>query len=116
MYKHRGSGRDTIETKLAVRNVNADVLVACSICDLLGKVLELFIECRSSPALFLLLLELFLVTELVAALTVTGVIELHFCSFADELNILGFLLAQHDGVFEMNVDDDNEFMLRRLEE
>ncbi|KAG9378505.1 Nucleosome binding factor SPN SPT16 subunit [Pyrenophora tritici-repentis] len=84
--------------------------------NLLGKVLELLVESRTPPTLLLFLLKLLLVTKLVPTLTVTRLVELHLCGFSDKLDILGLLLAKHDGVLEVYVDDDDELVLGGLEE
>jgi len=50
------------------------------------------------------------------AFAVTRLVELHFCGFAVELDILCLPLANHNRVVQVTVDDNDEFLLGGLEE
>ena len=47
--------------------------------------------------------------------SVSSLIKLHVCSFSVELDILGFLLPDHDGILQVDMDDDNQLMSTWLE-
>jgi hypothetical protein len=110
-----GAVWDTIEAEFAERNIDVDVLALASIGDLLGEELELAIELGTTSTLLLLGLEFFLVTVSIFALSISGLIELDVGSFAIELDILLLLLTDHDWILEMNMDDDDQLVLTRLE-
>ncbi len=50
------------------------------------------------------------------AFSVAGLVECDVGSFAIELDVLCLLLADHDRVLEMHVQDDDQFEDRWLEE
>ena len=68
------------------------------------------------PPLLLLLFKFFLVTVSVLSLSIPGLIELHVSCLAVELHIFGLLFPNHDWVFEVDMYDDYQFMLRGLKE
>lgn len=49
-------------------------------------------------------------------LPISRLVELHVRSFSVELDVLSFFLPYHDGIFEMYMDDDDQFACARLEE
>lgn len=84
--------------------------------NLLSECLHLLV--KSSPSLPLLLLHLnfILVPIAVLSLSVSGLVELHICSFTEELNVKGLLFPNDDGRLEMQVNDGKEFVVTGLEE
>jgi len=114
---HVAPERDAIEAKIPERHVNLYVFVAASLGNLLGKGLEEAIQFRSSAAFLLLRLEFVLVAIAVLPLAVSGLIKLDIRGFSVELDIFCLLfVANDDGILEMNVNDDNQLVLARLEE
>jgi hypothetical protein len=111
-----GSEWDTVEAKFTERNINIDVLILASLSDLLCESLELAIKVSTSSSLFLFLLEFFLVTISEFALSISGLIKLDVGSFSVELDVLGLLLTNQNRILEVNVDDNDQFVLARLEE
>ena len=107
---------NTTEPKIAEWNVDGNALIRTSGCDLVGEVLKFFVKSNSTSAFFLLLLEFFLVMRAMFALAISGLVELHVSGFSIELHIFGFFLPDHDRVLEVDVDDDDEFVLAGLEE
>jgi len=110
-----GAVWDAIEAEFAERNIDVDVLALASIGDLLGEELELAIELGTTSTLLLFGLEFFLIAVSIFALSISGLIELDVGSFAIELDILLLLFTDHDWILEMNMDDDDQLMLTRLE-
>ena len=47
---------------------------------------------------------------------VSSLVERSIGDFSEELNVLCFLFADDDGTFEVNVNDDDELVVARLEE
>jgi hypothetical protein len=107
---------DTIESKLAERNIDIDVIVLACFSDLLCEGFELSIEVSTTSSFLLLSLEFFFVAISILPLPVSGLVELDVGSFSIELNILCLLLADQNWVLQMDMDDDYQFMLARLEE
>jgi hypothetical protein len=107
---------DTIESKLAERNIDIDVFVLACFSDLLCEGFELSIEVSTTSSFLLLSLEFFFVAISILPLPVSGLVELDVGSFSIELNILCLLLADQNWVLQMDMDDDYQFMLARLEE
>src|SRR4051812_21944771 len=87
-----------------------------SLLDLPREVKEFLVELGSPASLLLLSFELLLIAISVLPLPVASFIELHLRRFAVELHVLGLLLADHDWVDKMHVDDDYQLVLARLEE
>jgi len=52
----------------------------------------------------------------VLPLPVTRLVKLHFSGFAVKLHVLRLLLADHDGIHEVDVNEDDEFVCAWLEE
>src|SRR5687768_244360 len=107
----------TMETEVANRHVHLNTLVATSLSNLLSEALEQPVELCSATTLLLLGFKLVFIAVAILALPVTRLIELNVRCFAVELDILCLLfVADNDWVFEMDVDDNNQLMLARLEE
>ena len=92
------------------------VFALASVGNALCESLEFLVESDTTTTLFLLLFELFFVAISVTALAIASFVELHFGRFTVELNVLGLALTNYDRILEMHVNDDDEFLLRRLEE
>ncbi len=108
--------RHTIEAKLAKGNINLDVLVPSSVGNLLCKALEFLVK-HCSPSSFLLFgLEFFLVAIPVFSLPRTSLVELHLRGLAVELHVLCLFLPNQDGIDQVNVNDDDQFMSGGLKE
>ena len=124
LYQAVGSGLhedvravgNTTKAQVAERYVYGDALVGASACDLVGKVLELLIESYPTSTFLLLLFKFLLIMLSVLALAISRLVELHIGSLSVELNVLRFFLPDHDGIFEMNVNDNDQLVLARLEE
>lgn len=110
-----GAEWNTIETNLAERDVHIKVLVLACFSNLLSESLELAIEVGTTATLFLFGLELLFISVAVFAFAVTGFIKLDVSSFAKELNVFCLLLADQDGIFEVHVNNDNQFVVAGLE-
>ena len=111
-----GSEWNTIEAKFSERNININVVVFARLGNLLSKGLECAIKLGTTSSFVLLSLKLLFIAKSGLSFSVSSLIELDVGSFAVKLNILGFLLSNHNGVLEMYVDDDNQLVLTRLEE
>jgi hypothetical protein len=106
-----------VEAELAQGHVDLERLAPASLGNLLGKSLELPVQLGAAAALLLLGLELVLIAVPVLALPVASLIELDVCRLSVELNILRFLLvADDDGVLQVNVNDYNQLVIAGLEE
>ena len=84
--------------------------------DFVGKRFEILVKIRSALPLVLLRLQLVLVGEVSSSLLVSRLVEGRIRSFSEKLNVLCFLLADEDRILEMDVEDDDEFSVARLEE
>jgi hypothetical protein len=111
-----GTVWDTIESKFAERDIDINVLILACLGNLLSECLKLSIEVGAASAFLLLGFEFFFVTTSVLSLSVPRLVELNVGSFSIELNILCLLLANQNGVLQMDVNYDNQFVLTRLEE
>ena len=106
-----------IKAELAEGNVGAGgEFVFCSVLDPLSESFEMLVEGGALPALFLLLFKFFFIAETVFSAAVSRLIECHVGGFFVELDVFGFLLADKDRVFEVQVDYYDEFMGAGLEE
>ncbi len=74
------------------------------------------VEISPASSLLLLGLELLFITISVLPLSISGLVELDVCSFSVELNVFCLLLADQNWVLQVDVNDDNQFVLARLEE
>lgn len=111
-----GPVRNTSKADFSERNVDIHALIFASVCDLLRKSLELPIQCSPASSFLLLSLEFLLVSIAVFTPTVSSFIKLHFCGLTIKLDILRLSLANHDGRFEVHMDEDNQFMGTGLKE
>ena len=108
--------RHAEETQVADRNVQLQVVAAAGIFDFLRERQEQLVEFSTTPSLFLLLLKLLFVAITMFPLPIAGFIELHVGGLAEELHVLGLLLANHDRVDEVQMDNDDQLVLAWLEE
>jgi hypothetical protein len=106
----------TVETKVSEWHVDTQILIATCILDLLGKIREQLVQLCAASAFFLFSLEFVFIAHAVLALAVARLVELHVCGFAIELDILRLSLANHNWIDKVDMDNDDEFLLRRLEE
>lgn len=106
----------TTEPNLSERDIDIDALVFSSIGNLLGKAFEFSIQCSSASPFFLLSLKFFFVPIAVPAAAISGLIELHLGGLSVELNVSGLSLSNHDGRFEMDMDENNQLVSAWLEE
>ncbi len=106
---------NAVEAEFPEGNVDPAHLFLTGNLYLVSKALKGFIELGSSPPFLLLLLEFLLVTISMFALAISSFVELHVGSFAIKLNIFRLLLPNHDGVLEVNVNNNNQFMRTWLE-
>src|SRR5262249_11234408 len=83
---------------------------------LLRKTLELLVKFSASPTFFLFCLELILISIAMLAFSILSLVERHVGGLAVELYVLGLAFADHDWVFEINMDDHYELPNTRLEE
>lgn len=131
---HVRSERNTFECQLRERNVDFQSLVALPTkrsihyalfvtvsnthCfgNLFCKVLELFVQRLSSLPLLLFKLDFVFVSIAVLALPIASFVELDIGGLAVDLHVFGLLLSDHNGRFEMEVDNDEHFIIARLEE
>jgi hypothetical protein len=111
-----GSAWNAVEAEVAEGHVDLEAFVATGILNLLGKVEEELVEFGAAATFLLFLFKLFFVAVPMLTLSITGFVELHFCCLAEELHVPGLPLANHDGVDQIQVNDDDELVLRRLEE
>jgi hypothetical protein len=105
-----------VEAQVTERHVNPQVHVASGILNLLGEGQKLLVQLSSPATLLLFGFKLFFVAEAMLALAVASLIKLHVGRLAEELDILGLSLANHDWIDQMQVNDDDEFLLAGLEE
>jgi hypothetical protein len=110
-----GSIRHAVKAKFPEGNINVNILILPSFRDFLRKCFKLAIQIRSASSLLLLLLEFFLVSVSELSLPISSLIELDIRCFSVKLDILSLLLADDNRVLEMDMDDNNQFMLTRLE-
>lgn len=110
----RRSGRQGPFVRASLRAAYADGTHSFGY--LLGEVLKLFVESLPAFPFLLLQLDLIFVPIPVLSLTVTRLIELDVGRFTIDLDVLRLLLPYHDRSFEMDVDDDQHFVVARLEE
>jgi hypothetical protein len=104
------------ETKVSLRHVNLNALVLSGFGELLRKALEQPVKFRPTAPFLLFSLEFVFISILVSSLAVTSFVELNISRLPIELNIFCLLLVTHnDGVFEVNMDNDDEFVLAGLE-
>lgn len=116
LYPNAGARWNTIKAQLSERYVNRNTFVSACISNLLGVVLELLVQLGPPPPLLLLGFKLLFVAISVLSLSVPSLVETLLGGFSVELHVLGLLLADHDGIDQVDVDDDDEFVLARLEE
>ena len=102
--------RLAVEAELAVRDVELEVLRR--LLDFLGEVVELLVVAVAQRALPLLLLELVGVVP-AAPRVVERLGGVHRLDV--ELDVRRLLLADHDRVAQVEVDDHEDLLLRRLE-
>lgn len=84
--------------------------------DLVREGLEVLVQVGPPLPLLLLTLQLVLVVVVLPPLLVSGLVEAGIRRLAEELDVLGLLLADEDGVLEVDVEDDDELRVARLEE
>jgi len=138
------SERHTRERQFSVGPVKLKVavrIVLCSLCDFDAERLEFFVQLATLSAFLLFLLNFVLVSISRFAFSVSRLVKRGLRDLPNELHVLinaktiynrlkryglialnqithsGLLLpAQHDGSFEMNVNDDRQFVVTWLEE
>lgn len=104
------------ESQIADWNVKLQIVAAAGVFDLLCERQEQLVEFSTAASLLLFLLEFLFVTVAMFPLPIAGFIELHVGGLAIELHVLGLLLANHDWVDEVQMDDDDQLVLAWLEE
>ena len=100
---------DAEEAEVAVRSVEGD---GRRLLHHLAEVVELLVQALLALARALLLLDLLLLVLRRAAVDVGGELR----DLGEELHVHGLLLADDDGLLEPEVDQDDELLLRLLEE
>jgi hypothetical protein len=115
LEQYVGPEGHALEAELAEGDVDLKVALG-RLGDALGKRLKLLVELGPTLTLLLLELNLVLVAVAVLALAVARLVKGDVGRLADKLDVLGLLLANHDGRLEVDVDNDNELVVARLEE
>jgi hypothetical protein len=107
----------TVEPQISDGHIDLDILATAGLGNLLGKALEKSIQLGTAATFFLFGLKLVFVSIAVFSFSVSSLVKLNVSRFTIELHVLGLLLVAHDdGIFQMNVNNDNQLMLTRLEE
>ncbi len=78
--------------------------------------MEFLVQQSTAPALFLLSGKFILIAIIDSASAVTRLVKAGIRHLAVELDILGLLFANHDGVLEVDVQKDEKLSITGLEE
>jgi hypothetical protein len=111
-----GTVGDTGEADLSEGNIDIHTLVLASICNLLGKCLELTVKRSPATSFFLLSLKLLFIAIPVLPPAVASFVKLHLGGLAVELDIPSLSFSNHDRRLEVHMDKDNQLMCTGLEE